>query len=414
MRGWFIALVATGCTGSSNDSEPPPPGPESECSATAPGVVRVHSTGFDEIYFTHDATGALVERHDAGTSKLLDLVVPPCGAVTWLERTRTFFETTTQLVDGDELYTFLGSPFVQPQQAEIVIDTPLTGASTYVAYGGDGCSGSGTSNISMSYTSDCTSGDGKGTIVVVPYGTPPPFAFAVFENVNFAATRTSPLHVTQWQTTAPQHQIALDLDSAPLAVDCFVGSLRGVLQYSLNQIVVQQPTATSTLDVQFAEFGDGHVYVCEVVRDANRRTYFARKSGAMAAFVTIAEADLLSAVVDAGVVLDAARPTIEFTVDREGAEEDVVMGAMFGISSDGSQQMSWRGVAPPGTRSFRVPELPADLAPVFEVPEPILSLYESTITAGYHDAIHDTTPFMISRYALPLQTLRMTEFPRQP
>jgi len=403
--------ISAGC-GGVEEVDREPAGPLGElsvpCPTTDTGIVRLHVASSRGTYLVHDAAGALFDELVTATPGDYELEVPACGSVTSVDPTRTHYETTTHLLDGDELYSFVDARYVGvPSAASVVIGSPIAGATSYVATGGDSCSGQGSSTISMGYTPPCVGPDGRGTILIQPAGAM--FAYAVFDDVKFADTTSVPLRVTTWQVDAPAHLVELDLATAPSTATCDASSLRGLVTYAGRSATVDQPPANTSLALRFAELGDGHELSCAVELDGTSRSLTRRTAGPMPEAVALNDADFLPRIVSTHHAIHPTRPTVAFDANPGMADEDLVRVTIRGRAAAGYADVTWQVLAPGGTREVRLPEVPAELSVSFPKILPFdIALFDATTIDGYREALLDTTRLLAPPPNRPLGTLRVS------
>jgi hypothetical protein len=402
----MVASVFIGCSGPSaiTSDAAPSDAPSFSCEPGGPAAsVRAHAPGFNSTIVIHDADGAVVNTVETGSAAFVDLEVPACGAVTRIDSNRSLYETTTQIVSG-ELYTeFVSAGQRIDKSASVVIDSPFMSAPNYLASAGDFCSGQGASSIPLSYSNDCIASDGTGTVLVTPFGTTSdPFAYALFENVVLAATQQSPLRVTTWREDAPIHQFVIELTSPASSVGCGASSIVRDLTYRSGSALDTTSSGSSyALDIQFAEFGTGAAYSCTVSQAGNQRVHRARVPAPLASSVTLRDEQFLPQITNPAHDGDPSRPTISWSVEPNTVEEDLVLVAVGGSSPTGFAH--WRLIGPPGTRSIRTPQLPADLAFVVSSTTSIgVHLFEASDFPGYREAAADTTRFYLATGRLPV------------
>ena len=410
MRFVVLMAVGVGCSGG-HDLAPDgsPDGPAASCPQAGPGTVHVHPLVAAATILTHDASGAFSSRIETTSTDVVDVQVPPCGAIT-LVASPSLYETTTDLVDGDELYALVQVQPSPTSTTRVIVDSPLANVTNYLASAGCG-GGQGAVDVALTYRQDCVDAAGRATVVVFPYSVPPtPFAYALFEDVVLA----DPLHVTAWTTDAPHHQITFELDKPPGYTHCSANSMRGSTGF-IGSGIVQQPVdpTPTTVDVQFAEFGDGYGFLCSATNESTRY-YWKSAAGALPAALTLREADFVPDIVPAPLEGDGTRVVVVYNVMPSTSDEDLVMMEVGGTGASGAFAL-WRLFAPPGTRRGTVPEVPDDLKIAFTT-ESLQSIrvFESTDAAGYREAVRNTVRFYIGAPGgEALRTFRWTEWRRQ-
>jgi hypothetical protein len=371
--------------------------------------VHVHPPVAGATVLTHDAGGAFIARIETTSTDVVDVEVPPCGAIT-LVANRGLYETTTNLVDGDELYALVFPPPSPTSTTHVIVDSPLANVTNYLASADCG-GGQGAVDLELTYQQDCVDAAGRATVVVVPYSVPPtPFAYALFEDVVLA----DPLHVTAWTTIAPHHEITFALDKPPTYIHCSANSMRGSTGF-IGSGIVQQPVdpTPTTVDVQFAEFGDGYGLLCTASNES-ARYYWKTAAGALPGALTLREADFVPDIVPAPLEGDGTRVVVVYSVIPDTSNEDLVMMEVGGTGASGAFFVLWRLFAPPGTRRGTVPEVPDDLKVAFTT-ESLqgIRVFESTDAAGYREAVRNTVRFYIGAPGgEALRTFRWTEWRR--
>jgi hypothetical protein len=232
-----------------------------------------------------------------------------------------------------------------------------------------------------------------------PISPPDEFPYALFEDIDFAATEQTPVHVTSWRTDVQTTRFTFQLAENGYA-DCSARSMYGFAIYPGGS--GSTDTGTTPIDVKFPAFGDHAAYFCQVSQGEDLRQIFVR-TDPLPASIEIPELQLLPRILDAQAQADPIRPTVTWTVDRE-ADEDMVMIQMGGSPN-------WRIVAPPHVRTIRMPDLPPDLRVTFSDPPSFrVEEFDATFLAGYHDAIRDIYALFIAEYLQPLGTISSTRW----
>jgi hypothetical protein len=353
--------------------------------STPPGPVRVHRN-FVTI-LTHGSDGSFLGRVVVGATPLFtDVDVPGCGAVTIVFDHRGY-ETITSVEPGDELFDTPPSAG-NVHTASVVIDSPLPDATMYRASAGSRCQGGSTSvGLSVPYSDDCIGPDGNSTVMVWPEPTIG-LRYAVFENGPLVDTQNTPLHVTSWRTDAPLHHMRFELDQVADSVACYASSIARSLDFFGAAVSGASAVTTHDFDLKFPEFGDAANYGCDVVHGINHRSYIARVPAPMPAAITLTEEQLLPRITGIELDADLLRPTVTLSTEPATSDEDFAIMSLTGTTSAHGDIANWRIIVPPGTRAFRVPELPADFQIGFGVAFSGVSaaLAESTDLVDYRQA----------------------------
>jgi len=315
---------------------------------------------------------------------------------------------------GDTIFA-TGHPnqTVTTMQARIVIDQPLAHVTYYHATGSHGCSGTlapstGSSELPMYYSSRCVRPNGTSTVLVYTSSQtgPQPTEYAFFKDVSLAQSVQTPLRVTSW-STPPMHHISVQL----AATEPGSGMIWGLapidqgFKYDhmwTNGVTGSTSTSYDT-DVQYAEFGDA-VASRIAIRYAGERVRKIERILATPLPTQVTEdlsTGLLPSVHSPMRDNDPQRPTLSWTVDSSVIEEDMVLASILAIV--GNQGSGWLLIAPPGTRTIRLPEMPADLAiSSFGAGEDIaVALEESTDVPSYRQARQDFNRLTWSTFSIP-------------
>jgi hypothetical protein len=393
-------FVVFGCSGGSAPDLFPP---EHACDPNTPaGPVTVHSLQIGSFVIAHDTDGAVLSRVEVPEQNAtIEVDVPGCGAITMIDSSLQLYETTLRVQPGDVLFDYPDIRFTNTG-GRLIIEQPVAEAFTYNASAGSTCSNVGLVGLPNEFEFNLYPHCATSPIVVVEprpqFGPELPLTYAIFENVNLAATEQTPLRVTSWTTDAAPHLMTIDIGQASGA-GCFVASMNAGLEYPTRQYISANNGGTShELDLRFAEFGDAASLRCQVFP---RQDVLREKAdfvpAPLAGSLAITEADLLPDVVDVVEDGDPVRPTVSWSVVPDLVEEDFVIANVGGVAPNGAFSL-WRVVAPPGTRSVQVPDLPPDLQPAFTAPFPTVHLFESTDVPDYSVARTDTYRFFLAGF----------------
>jgi hypothetical protein len=417
---WLLIVSATACGGGDSGSSPSDgssdaPGDNSDaavsgdapaahdCSPNTPaGPVTVWNNSTGLTLVSHDASGAFFKRVTAtGISGQID--VPGCGAVTVADSGASRI-TVFAVEPGDELWVTFprNHPTPPTMTAQIVVDQPIANVQAYNTTAARSCDGGGSNTgsapaLTLSFTTFCVHPDGKSTVLVYPTNsvTPAPLVYAVFEDVSLSQAIQTPLHVTSW-ITPPAHHLSLQLaasDPATQAMWMLTSVDRELTFYPGSASAANGPSSTFELDVAYRELGDAVNSFIKLGYPGARTRIIERTLAAPLALQVSSDLSmgLLPFVHSPQRDSDPIRPTVSWTVDSTNIDEDMIRGALptrLGTSGSG-----WLFVAPPGTRSIRLPELPSDLVVSFPAGDIEIALSESTSVPGYRAARQDPMVF---------------------
>lgn len=360
-----------------------------DCDPNAPlGLVTVH-TGAGVAVIANDVNGEYVGRTVANNAGIATIMVPGCGSVT-AARPAALYALVSNVSAGDEVWPD-GSRDARPPFEQgtlrIYVDLQYPGATQYWISGpAEGVLVSpGVYDLTWRDTS--TTG-APVTLLIEPIdpvtNVPLGSAYAVVDD---ARTVGAEVHITSWSTSPAGHHFAVQL---PADVTVLYASLAPELrgdQYRAQSRSFAPPSPAPTWDLVVPPVGSGNLL--SLLMDAPGNIIFLEKDLG-APLTPSVSLDLVNElpppILNAARSSDTVRPTVSWTLGSGGVQPDSI--AIFAASD----QVSWRILVPPSATSFRMPELPNDLAVTYVLPwRPRLYLLEASDLPGYAAARGDPT-----------------------
>lgn len=340
-------------------------------------MVRVSTIYPNFEVFSHHPDGTLFKRVQSNTHSVM-IEVPGCGAITAAPSFAAYF-TVFGVEAGDDIYVnrYPGPDIPTTGKLAIAVDAPLANVNYYMADGGAlPCTGyalpGAAPSIDLNYSSRCVRPDGKSDVLVYATstgGSRPEYAF--FTDVTLAQQPN--LRVANWLTGASHHlSLSLSPQHPASSVVWGLGSMSKTYPYQRSFKSVGNAGSSFALDQQFAEFGDAasHYIALDYSTGQTRSIDQIIAAPVPSTITEDLEAKLLPLVNAPMLDTDPIRPSVSFTVDPPAIEEDLVR-LVVTVSHPMQPQGSWFVLAPPGTRSVRLPEVPAP----FQVSFPALPIF---------------------------------------
>lgn len=360
--------------------------PAYECDVHQPGMVKVRTYTPSSTLLIHNVFGSLITRTTSGPTAIVDVLVPGCGSVTMIGP--GIYHTVTHVRGGDDLWIATPPDLPQPGQgpARVYIDSVVAGA-TY--YSGEPFYTSLVANepaaIDLTWNKHKLTSQGLATVVVhanFPGESETNVLYSVFDNVSMAAAIQTPLHVTSWRTQTSAYQLRMMLATPVDVANTFLFTWANDVLYEPRYAHLETTPATFSSDFVVPTYGDGLLvggsFVGSLAAPSQARGYEAvipRPSTATIP-LDLTEA-LLPELLTTSVSTSPSRPEFSWTTGPSTVTPDLVILWVGG-------PLQWRIALPPGATSYRLPELPADLAKDFSaVIDCGVSLHEASDQAGY-------------------------------
>ena len=343
--------------------------------------------------FSHHPDGTFFKSASSnGNTAMIE--VPGCGSVTAADGF-TQYITVTGVEPGDNLNVTTSEPAMM--SLPISISVPVAGAKYYVAQAGP-CVGSvlaGPSpTIMFRYWSGCIDATGKTTILVSAIDD----VKTLPQHVVFADVMLSQqpaLNVTSW-TTAQPHRLSLTINPQhPARIGWFLSPRLKKLRYQLWYTETQMTGSNFEIDQSFGELGDATSHKITLSYPDGRTRIIEQILGASPPAVILEnlEPKLLPFVDTPTRDSDPVRPTISFSTSANVVEEDMVRVGILTQHPQASRAGFWWVVAPPGTRTVRLPEIPSSHTVTFPNNSMWAQLTDSTDIPDYETARQSMTTF---------------------
>lgn len=377
--------------------------PEYECDVMQPGTVNVRTSGPNVTVLVHDVFGALVARTTSGPNSSVDITVPGCGGVT--AAANGLYHTITYVRDGDVLWldTLPGGASPLRGPGRLYIDTPVAGANSYRLVGPVSSSlvANDPTARDLFWTDRSVNAQGLTTFAVHPTdsvtGLPVPDTYHVFQDVLLASTMQSPLRLTSWSSQTWTLDLQLTFPQ-PTSVPLNSFAIWHETHQYFTQSGPSIPAGiTHDFSIELPAYGSG-LSIFLRYREApagNLKTHWQ--------VIPIPQVPLqldlssqLPDILSTAIAQSSARPTVSWTLQPSSSSPPDLTVLRV------QNPVEWRFALPPGLTSYRLPELPPDLALDLSNINVGVTLYESTDYSGYAAARGRFVETFIRGPALPM------------